>query len=95
MMNRIPNAARASLAYTVVAMSGARGTEFSDPEEAALAFSRANASFRPFVLRHQGSSSVVVASTNKGRKCIRATPAIGDRFVFALRELLDAGHDGK
>lgn len=97
-MNRMPRStstAGSVPAYTVVWRSGARGTEFADPDLAAQAFSRADASHRPFVLRHQGNSSVVIASTNKGRKAIRPMGVTSDRFVFALRSLLGAEEEGE
>jgi len=61
--------------YTVVAKSGQRGTPHSDAALAALAalaFARASERDRPFVLRHRGDRSVVIANTRSGRKLVDA-----------------------
>lgn len=56
--------------YTVICKSGQRGVEFSDARLAALAFLRAPAVDRPFVLRHQGNATHVIASAKAGIKLI-------------------------
>jgi len=59
-----------STAYTVICKSGQRGTEYSDPHLAALAFLRARDQDRPFVLRHRGATTCVIASAGSGAKRI-------------------------
>jgi len=56
--------------YTVICKSGQRGIEFSDARLAALAFLHAPAYDRPFVLRHQGNATHVIASAKAGTKLI-------------------------
>lgn len=56
--------------YTVICKSGQRGIAFSDARLAALAFLRAPAYDRPFVLRHQGNATHVIASAKAGTKLV-------------------------
>jgi len=82
--------------YTVVAKSGQRGTPFSDPALAALAFARANEHDRPFVLRHRGDRSVVIALTKSGRKSLQAGQDSEGGFGTALRSLdVALDHEGE
>jgi hypothetical protein len=74
-------------AYTVVAKSGQRGTPYSDPAMAALAFARASETDRPFVLRHRGNRSVVIADTRRGLKMINADADSEQGFRAAFRSL--------
>jgi len=56
---------------------------FDDPVLAAQAFVRARVRDRPFVLRHQGSASIVIASSKAGSK--RIEPAgVDDTFRRAF-----------
>ena len=75
-------------AYTVVAKSGQRGAEFSDPASAALAFAQASERDRPFVLRHRGNRSVVIAETRCGRKSVSADQDSEQGFWAAFRSLV-------
>jgi hypothetical protein len=59
-----------STAYTVICKSGERGKEFSDPRLAALAFLQSSERDRPFVLRHRGGETCVIASAKAGAKHI-------------------------
>lgn len=75
--------------YTVICKSGQRGVVFSDPELAAQAFLRARVHDRPFVLRHHGGSSIVIASAKDGKK--RIEPAgVDDTFSTAYECAADA-----
>jgi hypothetical protein len=74
-------------AYTVVPKSGQRGIQFSDPVLAAEAFARASEKDRPFVLRHRGERSIVIADTRRGRKLVSADRASERGFCEALRFL--------
>jgi hypothetical protein len=71
--------------YTVVAKSGQRGTPYSDAALAALAFARASERDRPFVLRHRGDRSVVIANTRSGRKLVDAGQDSEAGFLAAFR----------
>ncbi|MTW10134.1 hypothetical protein GM658_05920 [Pseudoduganella eburnea] len=75
-------------AYTVVCKSGQRGTEYSDPDQAAQAFFRAQEQDRPFVLRHRGNATLVIASARAGAKQIAANWAGDDQFRSAYESLL-------
>lgn len=78
-----------AMAYTVICKSGQRGVVFSDPELAAQAFLRARVLDRPFVLRHHGGSSIVIASAKEGKK--RIEPAgVDDTFRTAYECAADA-----
>lgn len=74
--------------YTVISKSGQRGLEFHDPALAAQAFARACARDRPFVLRHHGRSSIVIASSKAGKKSIEPSGA-DDRFRLAYEWAAD------
>ena len=76
-----------ALAYTVVVKSGQRGTLFSDPAMAAQAFARASERDLPFVLRHRGERSVVIANTICGRKLVAADGDSEAGFLGELRSL--------
>lgn len=76
-------------AYTVICKSGQRGTEFSDPGDAALAFFRAREQDRPFVLRHSGNASYVIASATTGAKHISASGGMDDVFRSTFEALTD------
>lgn len=75
-------------AYTVVCKSGQRGTEYSDPDLAAQAFFGAQERDRPFVLRHRGNATSVIASAKAGAKQIAANWAGDDQFRTAYESLL-------
>lgn len=75
-------------AYTVVCKSGQRGTEYSDPDLAAQAFFRAEDRDRPFVLRHRGNATSVIASAKAGAKQIAANWTGDDQFRTAYESLL-------
>jgi len=72
-----------SAAYTVICKSGQRGLVFDDPALAAQAFVRARVRDRPFVLRHQGSASIVIASAKAGSKHIEPA-GVDDTFRRAF-----------
>jgi len=74
-------------AYTVVAKSGQRGICFSDPMSAALAFARASENDRPFVLRHRGNRSVVIAETRRGYKSVSVGQDEERGFIAAFQSL--------
>jgi hypothetical protein len=76
-----------SVAYTVISKSGQRGTEFSDPGLAAQAFFSAREQDHPFVLRHRGKSSYVIASARAGTKCIDSNSPGDDSFRHAYESL--------
>lgn len=78
-----------SAAYTVICKSGQRGLVFDDPEMAAQAFVRARVLDRPFVLRHKGGASIVIASSNAGRKRIEPG-SVDDTFRRAFESAADA-----
>lgn len=75
-------------AYTVICKSGQRGLEFDDPELAAQAFVRARVLDRPFVLRHQGGASIVIASSKAGSKRIEPE-GVDDTFRRAFESVAD------
>lgn len=75
-------------AYTVVCKSGQRGTEYRDPELAAQAFFGALEEDRPFVLRHRGNATIVIASARSGAKQITASWPSDDKFRTAYETLL-------
>jgi len=75
------------IAYTVVCKSGQRGTEYSDPDLAAQAFFRAQDRDRPFVLRHRGNATSVIASAKAGAKQIAANWTGDDQFRAAYESL--------
>lgn len=75
----------AATAYTVVRKTGQRGIEYDDPGLAARAFFLARNEDRPFVLRHRGAATIVVAVAKSGRKQITADCA-GDEFFRAAFE---------
>jgi len=79
-----------STAYTVICKSGERGQEFSDPRLAALAFLRSKAQDRPFVLRHRGGVTRVIASAKAGAKCIEEHAA-DEKFHAAYDALANGG----
>jgi len=56
------------LLYTVISKAGQRGIEFEDPGLAAEAFVKARNEDKPFVLRHRGSATTVIAFAKAGRK---------------------------
>lgn len=72
-------------AYTVIPKTGQRGTEFDDPELAARAFFHARNEDQPFVLRHRGAATSVIAVAKSGRKQISPDCA-GDDFFRAAFE---------
>jgi hypothetical protein len=74
-------------AYTVVVKSGQRGISFSDPAMAAQAFARASERDLPFVLRHRGDRSVVIANTICGHKLVAAGWDSEAGFLVAFRSL--------
>lgn len=76
-----------SVAYTVISKSGQRGTEYSDPGLAAQAFFSAREQDRPFVLRHHGKSSYVIASAKAGTKRIDPNSPGDDSFRHAYESL--------
>lgn len=81
-------------AYTVVCKSGQRGTEFTDPKLAALAFLDAREQDRPFVLRHRRGATCVIASARGGAKQIE--PALTDdvfRIAYESLANTDTSHD--
>ncbi|MGW8392686.1 hypothetical protein [Pseudoduganella sp. HUAS MS19] len=76
--------------YTVICKSGQRGIEFSDARLAALAFLRAPAYDRPFVLRHQGNATHVIASAKAGTKLIEPGRS-DDTFRTAYESVATTG----
>jgi hypothetical protein len=74
------------VAYTVICKSGQRGREFTDPRLAALAFLRTRDQDRPFVLRHRGGTSYVIASAKTGAKRIEGD-SMDDLFTAAYASL--------
>lgn len=74
-------------AYTVIAKSGQRGTEYTDPGDAALAFFGARVQDRPFVLRHSGSATYVIASARAGAKRLEPNWTTDDSFRDAFESL--------
>lgn len=76
-----------SVAYTVISKSGQRGTEFNDPDLAARAFFSAREQDRPFVLRHRGKSSYVIASAKAGTKRIDPNSPGDDSFRHAYESI--------
>ncbi len=76
-----------SVAYTVISKSGQRGTEFSDPGLAAQAFFSAQEQDHPFVLRHRGKSSYVIASAKAGTKRIDPNSPGDETFRHAYESL--------
>lgn len=72
-------------AYTVIPKTGQRGMEYDDPGLAARAFFHARNEDRPFVLRHRGTATIVIAVAKSGRKQITADCA-GDEFFRAAFE---------
>jgi hypothetical protein len=64
----VENAASAGTGYTVISKGGQRGTVFRDPRLAALAFLRASDLDRPFIMRHRGATTSVIASVRSGSK---------------------------
>lgn len=77
-----------AMAYTVICKSGQRGTEFNDPGDAALAFFRAREQDRPFVLRHRGNMSYVIASAKAGAKHIATSGGVDVVFRSAFESLI-------
>lgn len=75
-------------AYTVICKSGQRGIEFDDPRLAAQAFARARVLDRPFVLRHQGGASIVIASSKAGCKLVEPA-GVDDYFRAAYESVSD------
>lgn len=75
-------------AYTVIRKAGQRGTEYSDPDLAAQAFLGAQERDRPFVLRHRGNATFVIASSKSGAKQIAASWDGDDQFRIAYESLL-------
>lgn len=75
-------------AYTVICKSGQRGTVYNDPSLAAEAFYRAQERDRPFVLRHRGNATIVIASAKSGAKQITASSSGDDGFRSAYESLL-------
>jgi len=75
-------------AYTVVRKSGQRGIAYSDPGLAAQAFFGALEQDRPFVLRHRGNASFVIASAKSGAKQVVVSRAGDDQFRTAYETLL-------
>lgn len=75
-------------AYTVIRKSGQRGIEYSDPGLAAQAFFGALEQDRPFVLRHRGNATLVIASAKAGTKQIASHWAGDDQFRIAYESLL-------
>ena len=76
--------------YTVICKSGQRGIEFSDARLAALAFLRAPATDRPFVLRHHGNATLVIASAKAGTKLIEPG-RLDDAFRAAYESASNSG----
>lgn len=76
-------------AYTVICKSGQRGQVFDDPELAAQAFVRARVLDRPFVLRHKGGASIVIASARAGSKRIEPG-SVDDMFRRAFESAAGA-----
>ncbi|WP_342114478.1 hypothetical protein [Pseudoduganella sp. OTU4001] len=87
-MHGKPGGRNGGTAYTVICKIGQRGTEYSDPGQAAQAFFGASERDRPFVLRHRGNASFVIASANAGAKQIAAKWAGDDQFRTAYESLL-------
>lgn len=77
-----------SAAYTVICKSGQRGLVFDDPTLAAQAFARARVLDRPFVLRHMGGASIVIASSKAGSKRIESA-GVDDMFRRAFESAAD------
>lgn len=79
---------RGGAVYTVIRKSGQRGTVYSDPCLAAQAFMQAPEHDRPFVLRHLGDASIVIASSKTGGKQIVGSCSDDDQFRSAYESLL-------
>ena len=74
-------------AYTVICKSGQRGIVFSDPGLAARAFFSAREEDRPFVLRHRGNATCVIASAKAGAKQIEPSVVAHDTFSAVFESL--------
>lgn len=83
--------ADAGAAYTVIRKAGQRGTEFSDPGLAAREFFGAREQDRPFVLRHRGNATYVIATSKSGAKQIAMNGDGDDQFRSAYESLLNGG----
>ena len=86
-MDVLQGVRRGAVAYTVIGKSGQRGTVYDDPDLAAQAFHRAREQDRPFVLRHRGNATCVIASARAGAKQVSASWGGDDIFRTAYESL--------
>lgn len=78
------HATSAATAYTVIPKTGQRGTEYDDPGLAAEAFFHARSEDRPFVLRHRGAATSVIAVVKAGKKQITSECTGDECFRMAI-----------